>query len=118
MCKSAAKLLQRCNHYRSSIRTVRLTPPPPRLHLSLDDFDESFLDRIAELKDIGPPTTHHPTASILTIESASWIKRSGILAGNISWIITTSALLVALPLALSLEDEVKVITQEKEAMEQ
>ncbi|KAF8349318.1 mitochondrial import translocase, subunit Tom22 [Amanita rubescens] len=84
---------------------------------SLDDFEESFFDRIAALKDIVPPTTRHSIVSTFT-KSASWIKRSGKLAGNVIWIVTTSALLVALPLALSLEDEAKLVAQEKEVMEQ
>lgn len=34
------------------------------------------------------------------------------------WVVTTSALLVGLPLALALEDEAKVVQQEKEMLEQ
>src|SRR6266576_329010 len=84
---------------------------------SIDDLDESFFDRITALKDIVPPTTRHSIASNFT-NTASWIKRSGKLVGNVVWILTTSALLVALPLALSLEDEAKLVAQEKEVMEQ
>ena len=84
---------------------------------SVDDFEESFFDRIAALKDIVPPTTRHSIASTFT-KSTSWIKRGGKLAGNVIWIVTTSALLVALPLALILEDEAKIVAQEKEVMEQ
>jgi import receptor subunit TOM22 len=79
--------------------------------------DESFLDRLAALKDIIPPTTRHDISSRLS-NTASWIKRGGKLAGNIVWVVTTSALLVALPLALSLEDEAKIVAQEKEMLEQ
>jgi len=38
--------------------------------------------------------------------------------GNAVWIVTTSALLVALPLALVLEDEAKIVQQERELMAQ
>lgn len=34
--------------------------------------------------------------------------------GNVVWVVTTSALLVGLPLALSLEDEAKIMAQERE----
>ncbi|KAG6850268.1 hypothetical protein H0H93_015525 [Arthromyces matolae] len=79
--------------------------------------DESFFDRVAALVDIVPPTTRHTIASRIS-STASFIKRGGKLAGNIVWVLTTSALLVALPLALSLEDEAKIVQQEKEMMEQ
>ncbi|KAF8631795.1 hypothetical protein AX17_005010 [Amanita inopinata Kibby_2008] len=79
--------------------------------------DESLLDRIAALKDIIPPTTRHNISSRVS-QTASWFKRGGKVAGNIVWVVTTSALLVALPLALSLEDEAKIVAQEKEMIEQ
>ncbi|GLB38450.1 putative mitochondrial import receptor subunit Tom22 [Lyophyllum shimeji] len=79
--------------------------------------DETFFDRIAALVDIVPPTTRHTISSRIS-KTASLIKRGGKVAGNIVWVVTTSALLVALPLALSLEDEAKIVAQEKEMMEQ
>ncbi|KAF5382548.1 hypothetical protein D9615_002953 [Tricholomella constricta] len=79
--------------------------------------DETFFDRIAALVDIVPPTTRHSISSRIS-KTASFIKRGGKIAGNIVWVVTTSALLVALPLALSLEDEAKIVAQEKEMMEQ
>ncbi|RDB18032.1 Mitochondrial import receptor subunit tom22 [Hypsizygus marmoreus] len=79
--------------------------------------NESFFDRIAALVDIVPPTTRHTISSRVS-RAASLIKRTGKVAGNIVWVITTSALLVALPLALSLEDEAKIVAQEKEMLEQ
>ena len=51
-------------------------------------------------------------------KTASVIKRGGKLVGNLVWIVTTSALLVGLPLALSLEDEAKIVAQEKEMLAQ
>ncbi|KAG6830690.1 hypothetical protein H0H92_015166 [Tricholoma furcatifolium] len=83
----------------------------------VDDVDETFFDRVAALVDIVPPSTRHSIASRVS-KTASLIKRGGKIAGNIVWVITTSALLVALPLALSLEDEAKIVAQEKEMMEQ
>ncbi|KIL67844.1 hypothetical protein M378DRAFT_185426 [Amanita muscaria Koide BX008] len=79
--------------------------------------DESFVDRLAALKDIIPPSTRHSIYSRIS-KTASFIKRGGKIAGNVVWVVTTSALLVALPLALSLEDEAKIVAQEKEMLEQ
>lgn len=40
------------------------------------------------------------------------------MAGNVAWVIATSALLVGLPLVLVLEDESRVVQQEKEMLAQ
>jgi import receptor subunit TOM22 len=79
--------------------------------------DETFYDRITALVDIVPPTTRHSISSRFS-KATSFIKRGGKLAGNIVWIVTTSALLVGLPLALSLEDEAKIVAQEQEMLAQ
>ncbi|KAJ7459755.1 mitochondrial import translocase subunit Tom22 [Mycena latifolia] len=81
------------------------------------EADESLLDRLAALVDIVPPTTRHAISERVS-KSASFLKRGGKLAGNLVWILTTSALLVALPLALVLEDEAKIVAQEREFLEQ
>jgi mitochondrial import receptor subunit TOM22 len=83
----------------------------------ISQHDESFFDRVAALVDIVPPTTRHTISSRVS-KTASFLKGGGKLVGNIVWVVTTSALLVALPLALSLEDEAKVVAQEKEMLEQ
>ncbi|KAK0449255.1 uncharacterized protein ARMOST_10688 [Armillaria ostoyae] len=79
--------------------------------------DETIFDRIAALVDIVPPTARHSISSRVS-KTASFVKKSGKFFGNIVWVVTTSALLVALPLALSLEDEAKIVAQEKEMLEQ
>ncbi|PPQ72294.1 hypothetical protein CVT26_007125 [Gymnopilus dilepis] len=79
--------------------------------------DESFFDRLAALKDIVPPTTRHSISTRLS-KTASFVKKSSKVIGNIVWVVTTSALLVGLPLALVVEDEAKIVAQEKEMMEQ
>jgi len=79
--------------------------------------DETLFDRVAALVDIVPPTTRHSIASKLS-QTVSLFKRGGKLVGNVVWIVTTSALLVGLPLALSLEDEAKIVAQEKEMLAQ
>lgn len=82
-----------------------------------DTVDESFFDRVVALKDIVPPTTRH-SISTTFVQTASFVKRGSKIIGNIVWVVTTSALLVALPLSLVIEDENKVMAQEKEMLEQ
>jgi import receptor subunit TOM22 len=79
--------------------------------------DESILDRLSALKDIVPPTTRHSIASKVS-KTASFFKRTTKVAGNVIWVVTTSALLIGLPLALILEDEAKVVAQENEMLAQ
>lgn len=79
--------------------------------------DETFIDRLTALVDIVPPTTRQSIYSRVS-KTASFFKRGGKLAGNIVWVLTTSAILVGLPLALSLEDEAKIVQQEQEMLAQ
>jgi mitochondrial import receptor subunit TOM22 len=79
--------------------------------------DESLFDRISALKDIVPPTTRHSIVSKVS-KTASFVKRTTKFAGNVIWVVTTSALLIGLPLALILEDEAKVVAQENEMLAQ
>ncbi|KAH7885358.1 mitochondrial import translocase subunit Tom22 [Phlebopus sp. FC_14] len=79
--------------------------------------DESFYDRLTALVDIVPPTTRHNIATRLS-KTASFVKKTGKVVGNVVWVVTTSALLVGLPLALSLEDEAKIVAQEREMVAQ
>ena len=91
--------------------------------VSVDSVDsdvpenETFAERLAALKDIVPPTTRHNIANKLSA-SGSFLKRSSKVVGNIVWVLTTSALLVGLPMALSLEGEAAVIEQEKAMLAQ
>ena len=81
-----------------------------------DDFSpdkETLYDRLAALKDIVPPQTR--TSLSATYHSASawtWWGVAG--AGTVAWWVSTSALLVGLPLALAIEDETRVVQQERE----
>jgi mitochondrial import receptor subunit TOM22 len=79
--------------------------------------NETVFDRFAALIDIVPPSTRHSIVSKFS-KTASFIKRGGKIVGNVVWVVTTSALLVGLPLALSLEDEAKIVAQEKEMLAQ
>lgn len=81
------------------------------------DGEETFYERLTALVDIVPPTTRHKISSRVS-QTAGFFKSSGKLVGNLIWILTTSALLVGLPLALSLEDEAKIVAQEKELLAQ
>ena len=81
------------------------------------DGEESFYERLAALVDIVPPTTRHKISTRFS-KTTGFIKTTGKVVGNIVWIVTTSALLVGLPLALSLEDEAKIVAQEKEMLAQ
>lgn len=81
-----------------------------------DDFnaaDETLAQRIAALKDIVAPSTRTRLASQWN-RTAEWVKIGGKWAGNAVWVVTTSALLVGLPLALAMEDEARIVQQEKE----
>jgi import receptor subunit TOM22 len=79
--------------------------------------DETLMDRLAALVDIVPPTTRQSISSKVS-QTASVVKKGSKLVGNLVWIVTTSALLIGLPLALSLEDEAKIVAQEKEMLAQ
>lgn len=79
--------------------------------------EENLYDRISALVDIVPPSTRHSISTKVS-KAASFVKASGKIIGNIVWVVTTSALLVGLPLALSLEDEAKIVAQEREMMAQ
>ncbi|KAB5596541.1 hypothetical protein CTheo_178 [Ceratobasidium theobromae] len=78
---------------------------------------ETLGERLAALVDIIPPTTRQSIRNKLW-NAAATAKRVGKFGGNIIWVITTSALLVGLPLALALEDEAKIVQQEKEMLAQ
>jgi import receptor subunit TOM22 len=85
---------------------------------SLDlNVDESVFDRVAALVDIVPPSTRHSIATKVS-KTASVVKKTSKVVGNLVWIVTTSALLVVLPLALALEDDAKLAAQEREMLEQ
>ncbi|CAL1712739.1 unnamed protein product [Somion occarium] len=81
------------------------------------DGEESFYERLTALVDIVPPTTRQKISSSIS-KTTGFLKGTGKVVGNLVWIVTTSALLIGLPLALSLEDEAKIMAQEKELLAQ
>ncbi|KAG8951742.1 mitochondrial import receptor protein [Tulasnella sp. 424] len=79
-----------------------------------EEPQESFTERLSALVDIVPPKTRKSIADKVSA-TAGFFGKSGKVLGNIVWVVTTSALLIGLPLALSLEDEAKIVAQEREA---
>lgn len=79
--------------------------------------DETIADRLYALKDIISPSTRERIVSTWKT-STSYATWGGKLAGNAVWVITTSALLVGLPLALAIENETMMVQQEKEMLAQ
>ncbi|CCH40960.1 Mitochondrial import receptor subunit tom-22 [Wickerhamomyces ciferrii] len=77
------------------------------------DEDETLYDRIVALKDIIPP--HQRTQVSNIFSSAYSTVYSGVSkAGNFTWIFTTSALLLGVPLSLSILAEQQLLELEKE----
>lgn len=75
--------------------------------------EETIWERLSALRDIVPPSTRHRIASNLSTAS-TYVYVGGRLVGGLAWVVTTSALLVGLPYALAVEDEVRVAMQERE----
>ncbi|KAH9457289.1 hypothetical protein MJO28_011568 [Puccinia striiformis f. sp. tritici] len=75
--------------------------------------DETIADRIYALRDIISPTTRE---SICERCDSIWNKSTsaGRTLGNFAWVITTSIILVGLPMALSIEAESMLVSHEKE----
>ncbi|SAM08023.1 hypothetical protein [Absidia glauca] len=82
-----------------------------------DDEDESVLDRLAALKDIIPLKTRNRISSSVN-SVTSWGKTGATFVGKSAWVLTTSMLLLVLPLALEIEKEQALVAYEQEAMQQ
>lgn len=79
--------------------------------------DETIGDRIAALKDILSPSTR-ARLSRFTSSVTSYAYFGGKIGGRLAWVGMTSALLVGLPLALTIENEGMLVQQEKEYYQQ
>ncbi|KAJ2892272.1 mitochondrial import receptor subunit Tom22 [Coemansia aciculifera] len=78
-----------------------------------EDFEETFLERIQALKDIIPLEKRRAFSSAMS--SISYWGTFGMhLAGKLSWVFTTSALLVVFPLALESDREKMMMQWESE----
>ena len=88
--------------------------------LQLAPFDpnqETFSERFYALKDMVSPSTR-AAVSDAADSTVAWTKWTANKVGNAAWIVTTSALLVGLPLLLSIEGEGALVQQEKEYLAQ
>ncbi|CBQ70498.1 related to TOM22-mitochondrial outer membrane import receptor complex subunit [Sporisorium reilianum SRZ2] len=79
--------------------------------------EETIWERLSALRDIIPPSTRRSIASTFNT-TTSYAFTGSLLAGKLVWVVTTSALLVGLPFALAVEDESRIVAQEKEMMAQ
>ncbi|EJS42015.1 tom22p [Saccharomyces arboricola H-6] len=79
-----------------------------------DEFDESetLLDRIVALKDIVPPGKRQTISKFFNCTS-SFVKNAFSKSGNLAWTLTTTALLLGIPLSLSILAEQQLIEMEK-----
>ncbi|GAA5820845.1 hypothetical protein JCM3770_007266 [Rhodotorula araucariae] len=84
---------------------------------AFDPDSETLRDRLYALRDMVPPTTRAAVADAATT-AKHWVARSVAAAGNAAWILTTSALLVGMPLLLSIEGEAALVQQEKDYLAQ
>ncbi|KAF9961140.1 mitochondrial import receptor protein [Mortierella alpina] len=79
-----------------------------------DDVDniESILDRVWALQDVIPAKTRKSIKDKCS-SLYGWGKTSANFLGNSAWVLTTSALLLVLPLMIELEHEQGLIEYEK-----
>lgn len=79
-----------------------------------DDFNENetLLERVVALKDIISPKQRQTVSSFFT-NTSSFIKTVFTKGGTLTWCLTTSALLLGVPLSLSILAEQQLIEMEK-----
>ena len=82
-----------------------------------DPSQETLKERLYALKDMVPPETRKSIADSVST-ATRWSKWTISKAGSAAWIVTTSALVVGLPLMLSIEGEAAIVQQEKEYLGQ
>ncbi|BGP20273.1 mitochondrial import receptor subunit Tom22 [Rhodosporidiobolus nylandii] len=100
----------------SSVASDELDAEDAQLEL-YDPSQETFRERFAALKDMVPPTTRAAVAEKIE-QARSWAGWTAGKVGGAAWITCTSALLVGLPLLLSIEGEAAIVEQEKQFMAQ
>ncbi len=79
-----------------------------------DDFDENetLLDRVIALKEIIPPKQRQCIVESYN-STTSFVKTVFAKGGSLTWALTTSALLLGVPLSLSILSEQQLIEMEK-----
>ncbi|CAG8443616.1 6191_t:CDS:2 [Acaulospora morrowiae] len=80
---------------------------------SSEEYQESFIERILALRDIIPEDTRESISNnVSTIVHIG--AKSARFLGNAFWVLTTSALILVMPLALEIEREHTIIQMENE----
>ncbi|QLL32777.1 hypothetical protein HG536_0D02990 [Torulaspora globosa] len=79
-----------------------------------DDYDENetFVERLVALKDIIPPKNRQSIAKLFNATTV-FMRKAFSRTGSLTWAITTSALLLGVPLSLSILGEQQLIEMEK-----
>lgn len=79
-----------------------------------DDYDENetFVERLVALKDIIPPKNRQTIAKFFNTTTV-YLRGAFSKTGSLTWAITTSALLLGVPLSLSILAEQQLIEMEK-----
>lgn len=78
-----------------------------------DVEDETFTDRLVALRDIVPPQYRSKLASSAS-STYNWITSGFTYGAKAAWVVTTSGLLLAVPLALSIVSEQQLMEMEKD----
>ncbi|CUS22322.1 LAQU0S05e02762g1_1 [Lachancea quebecensis] len=76
------------------------------------DEEETFLERLVALKDIIPPRQRQTISNVFNV-TVSAVRNTFSKSGNVAWAVTTSALLLGVPLSLSILAEQQLIEMEK-----
>ncbi|SCU96093.1 LANO_0E12442g1_1 [Lachancea nothofagi CBS 11611] len=76
------------------------------------DEEETFMERLSALKDIIPPRQRQTINKVFDT-TVSVVRGAFSKSGNIAWAVTTSALLLGVPLSLSILAEQQLIEMEK-----
>lgn len=78
-----------------------------------DPTDETLAERLYALRDIIPPTTRGWIASrVEKVSSSAWSALS--FTGKGAWVLTTSALFLGVPFALSFSEDQQLAAMEQE----
>ena len=76
-------------------------------------MNESVIDRIKALQDIVPYETRYAVAStVKNIGSGLWTAAK--VVGNVAWVVTTSAMVLVVPLMFEIEKEQAMAMWEQE----
>lgn len=79
--------------------------------------EETIWERITALKDIVSPSTRRSIASKISTFT-SYSSTALLFGGRAAWVLTTTSLLIGLPYALAVEDEMRISQQERDLASQ